>query len=46
MAKFKGTETGIIISHWLTIKYTIEFLSGWEEMKSAQTDLSFHLRDG
>lgn len=26
MAKFKGEDTGLIIAHWLTTKYTIEFL--------------------
>jgi len=32
MAKFKGSETGLIISHWLTTKYTIQFMGTWEQM--------------
>ena len=40
MAKFKGNETGIIIAHWLTTKYTIEFLGGWEEMHNPNFNLT------
>jgi hypothetical protein len=32
MAKFKGADTGLIISHWLTTKYTIQFMGLWEQM--------------
>jgi len=32
MAKFKGSDTGLIISHWLTTKYTIQFMGIWEQM--------------
>ena len=32
MAKFKGKDTGLIISHWLTTKYTIQFMGIWEQM--------------
>jgi len=32
MAKFKGSDTGLIISHWLTTKYTIQFMGLWEQM--------------
>lgn len=32
MAKFKGSDTGLIISHWLTTKYTIQFMGGWEQL--------------
>ncbi|MCK5475499.1 MAG: KilA-N domain-containing protein [Candidatus Pacebacteria bacterium] len=32
MAKFKGQDTGLIISHWLTTKYTIQFMGIWEQM--------------
>lgn len=43
MAKFKGKETGIIIANWLTTKYTIEFLGGWEEMHNKNFNLmEFH----
>ena len=32
MAKFKGPDTGLIISHWLTTKYTAQFMGLWEQM--------------
>ncbi len=32
MAKFKGADTGLIISHWLTTKYTVQFMGIWEQM--------------
>ena len=32
MAKFKGKDTGLIISHWLTTKYTIQFMGIWEQL--------------
>ncbi|NTW34432.1 MAG: KilA-N domain-containing protein, partial [Bacteroidetes bacterium] len=32
MSKFKGAETGLIISHWLTTKFTIQFMGVWEQM--------------
>jgi len=32
MAKYKGAETGLIISHWLTTKYTLQFMGLWEQM--------------
>lgn len=32
MAKFKGPDTGLIISHWLTTKFTIQFMGIWEQI--------------
>lgn len=33
MAKFKDTEaTGIVIAHWLSTKYTIQFMGAWEHV--------------
>jgi hypothetical protein len=32
MAKFKGSDTGLIISHWLTTKFTVQFMGIWEQM--------------
>jgi len=33
MAKFKDSEgTGIVISHWLSTKYTIQFMGAWEQV--------------
>jgi len=33
IAKFKNKETtGLVISHWLSTRYTIEFIGLWEQM--------------
>jgi hypothetical protein len=33
IAKFKDPEaTGIVIAHWLSAKYTIQFLGAWEQL--------------
>ena len=33
IAKYKNAETtGLVISHWLSTKYTIEFMGLWEKM--------------
>jgi hypothetical protein len=33
IAKYKNTDsTGLVISHWLSTKYTIEFMGYWEKM--------------
>jgi hypothetical protein len=33
MAKFKNAEaTGVVISHWLSTRYTIRFMGIWEQM--------------
>jgi hypothetical protein len=33
MAKFKNAEsTGIVIAHWLSTKYTIQFIGAWEQV--------------
>ncbi len=34
MARFKGSDTGLVISHWLTTKYTIQFMGVWEQMNN------------
>ena len=34
MAKVKGLETGLIISHWLTTKYTIQFIDSERKINS------------
>jgi len=35
MAKFKNpNETALVISHWLSTRYTIEFLGVWETVKN------------
>ena len=33
IAKFKDPEsTGIVIAHWLSTKYTIQFIGSWEQL--------------
>src|SRR3989338_5150943 len=33
MAKFKDPEaTGIVIAHWLSTKYTVQFMGAWEQV--------------
>ena len=33
MAKFKDPEaTGIVIAHWLSSKYSVQFMGSWEQM--------------
>jgi hypothetical protein len=33
ISKYKNTKTtGLVISHWMSTKYTIEFMGLWEKM--------------
>ncbi|MDR3120358.1 MAG: KilA-N domain-containing protein [Clostridiales bacterium] len=33
MAKYKNAEaTGLVISHWLSTRYTVEFIGAWEKL--------------
>ena len=33
MAKYKNAEaTGLVISHWLSTRYTVEFMGAWERL--------------
>lgn len=33
IAKYKNPEsTGIVIAHWLSTKYTIQFIGAWEQL--------------
>ncbi len=35
MARFKNSEsTGLVISHWLSTRYTVEFMGLWEKMNN------------
>ena len=35
MARFKNAETtGLVISHWLSTRYTVEFMGLWEKMNN------------
>lgn len=43
MAKWKGTETGVIIANWLTTKFSQDFMSIWEQMHNQNFNLiGFH----
>ena len=32
MAKVKAYDSGVVISNWLTTKYTIQFMGAWEQL--------------
>lgn len=32
IAKYKNSEAGLVISHWLSTRFTIEFMGIWEQM--------------
>jgi hypothetical protein len=34
IAKHKNKETGLVIAHWLSTKFTIEFMGLWEQMNN------------
>ena len=35
MARFKNAETtGLVISHWLSTRYTVEFMGLWEQINN------------
>jgi hypothetical protein len=34
IAKHKNNETGLVIAHWLSTKFTIEFMGLWEQMNN------------
>ncbi len=35
MARFKNADTtGLVISHWLSTRYTIEFMGLWEQLNN------------
>ena len=41
IAKYKNSElTGIVISHWLSTKFTIEFMGFWEQMHNPNFNLT------
>lgn len=39
MAKFKTYDSGIVISNWLTTKYTVQFMGAWEQMHNPEFNL-------
>ncbi len=32
IAKYKNSEAGLVISHWLSTRFTLEFMGIWEQM--------------
>jgi len=39
MAKFKSYDSGIVISNWLSLKYTVKYLGLWEEINNHNFNL-------
>jgi len=41
IAKYKNKEsTGLVISHWLSAKYTVEFMIFWEQMHNLNFNIT------
>ena len=39
MAKYKAYDSGVVISNWLTTKYTVQFMGAWEKMHNPNFNL-------
>ena len=39
MAKHKTYDSGVVISNWLTTKYTIQFMGAWEQLHNSNFNL-------
>lgn len=39
MAKFKSYDSGVVISNWLSTKYTIQFIGAWERVNNPHFNL-------
>ncbi|KKP95357.1 MAG: KilA-N domain protein [Candidatus Moranbacteria bacterium GW2011_GWE1_36_7] len=39
MAKFKAYDSGVVISNWLTTKYTVQFMGAWEQLHNPKFNL-------
>ena len=43
MAKFRSYDSGVVISNWLSTKYTIQFMGAWEQVHNPDFNLiEFH----
>jgi len=43
MAKVKTYDSGVVISNWLTTKYTVQFMGAWEQLHNPSFNLiEFH----
>lgn len=41
MARFKNNETtGLVISHWLSTRYTVEFMGLWEQINNPDFNIT------
>lgn len=40
IARFKGTDTGLIISHWLSTRFTVEFMGVWEQLHNTSFNIT------
>lgn len=41
IARYKNSEaTGLVISHWLSTKYTVEFLGIWEQIYNSNFNVT------
>jgi len=39
MAKFKSYDSGVVISNWLSTKYTVQFMGAWEQVHNSAFNL-------
>jgi hypothetical protein len=39
MAKYKTYDSGVVISNWLTTKYTLQFMGAWEQLHNPDFNL-------
>jgi hypothetical protein len=39
MAKFKSYDSGVVITNWLSTKYTIQFMGAWEQVHNPHFNL-------
>lgn len=39
MARFKSYDSGVVISNWLTTKYTVQFMGAWEQVHNPNFNL-------
>jgi len=43
MAKFKKYDSGVVLSNWLTTKYTVQFMGAWEQLHNPNFNpMEFH----
>src|SRR3989338_10779137 len=43
MAKYKPYDSGVVISNWLTTKYTLQFMGAWEQLHNPNFNpIEFH----